>query len=52
LSRTSRGDADEGLLIWVVEEAQEVFEKHQLAIEVMVVAVVLALSMARAGDKD
>ena len=36
----------------LLRRPRRVFEKHMLAIEVIVVAVVLALSMARAEDKD
>ena len=42
----------EGFLYGLLRRLRRVFEKHLLAIGVMVVAVVLALSMARAGDKD
>jgi hypothetical protein len=42
----------EGFLYGLLRRLRRVFEKNQLAIEVMVVAIVLALSMARAGDKD
>jgi hypothetical protein len=52
LGSTRKGDADGGLLEWVVRGLGRVFEKPQLTIGVMVVAVVLALIKARAEDKD
>jgi hypothetical protein len=51
--RTRKGDADGGLLEWLVAGGlKSWFEKPQLAMEVMVVAVVLALIKERAEDKD
>ena len=52
LGRTRKGDADGGLLEWVVRGLRRVFEKPQLAMGVMVEDVVLALIKARAEDKD
>lgn len=51
--RTRKGDAGGGLLEWLgAGGLRRVFEKPQLAMEGMVVAVVLALIKARAEDKD
>ncbi len=42
----------EGFLYGLLRRLRRVFEKHQLAIGIMVVSVVLALSKVRAEDKD